>query len=652
MLKSTKWALLSGFMLVSLIVTACQGQQVEVPVTVVVRETQQVEVEVIQTQVVNQTQVVEVEVEAEAFSRPHPILGDIRVRQAIAHCTNRDELIASVYPIIEDPSVLRMDSFIPTDHWAHADGLVQYEFDPEKGMALLEEAGWTDPDATGVRTNADGDTLQLGFVTTNAAFRQTWGAVFVANMAACGITILPTYAPASWWFGDTTGLARRDYELGAFAWVGEADPPSSTLYACDQIPSPANNWEGQNGMGWCNEAASNAIKAAHNTLVQEERIEQFRIVQEEFAKDMISLPLFNRVEYLATNVNMTGFAPAAGEPYAAYYNVHEFEIPGSDTIVMGFTQEPASLWTLVEDAFVASAAYTIIGGKALTSLNYEWAANMYVEDLPTLENGGATLVSVDVADGDMVVDAGGELVELAAGVSIKDGEGNVVEYGGGGGTMQQMAVTWTMVDGITWSDGEPLKAADMQLAHDINCDPDSGSTSFFVCDRTASVEFTDTTGTVQFVPGYTPSLYYTYAWGGSEGPTWYPSHRVTSDGRTLADVPAAEWATLPEIAENPIDTGPYMITEWVKGQSMTFEANPNFYLGPAKTPNIIIKFVADTNQAVAQLLTGDVDMLDASTLGAGAEVVTVKEAADRGEVAFYVEPSATWEHIDMNLNIP
>jgi ABC-type transport system substrate-binding protein len=320
---------------------------------------------------------------------------------------------------------------------------------------------------------------------------------------------------------------------------------------------------------------------------------------------------------------------------------------------MGFTQEPASLWTYVESAFVANAAYRLIGGDGITSLNYEWAANMYVEDLPTLENGGATLEPVDVADGDMVVDANGELVELAAGVSIKDGEGNVVEYAGGGGTMQQMSVTWTMVDGITWSDGEPLKAADMQLAHDIHCDPESGAISFAICDRTAAVEFPDDqTGTVTFVPGYTPSLYYTYAWGQCEGPCWYPSHRVLSDGRTLADVPAAEWATLPEIAENPIDTGPYMITEWVKGQSMTFEANPNFYLGVAKTPNMIIKFVADTNQAVAQLLTGDVDMLDASTLGAGAEVVTVKEAADRGEVAFYVEPSATWEHIDFNLHIP
>jgi ABC-type transport system substrate-binding protein len=654
MLKSKKWALLSGFMLVSLVLAACQGQEVQVPVTVVVRETQQVEVVqtqvVVETQVVNQTQVVEVE--AEAFSRPHPILSDLRVRQAIAYCTNRDELIASVYPIVEDPSTLRMDSFIPTDHWAHADGLPSYDFDPDMGAQLLDEAGWTLGEGATVRANEAGDPLSLKFTTTNAAFRQTWGAVFVANMAACGIEIIPLYAPASWWFGDTTGLARRDFELGAFAWVGEADPPGSSLYACDQIPLPSNNWEGQNSMGWCNEAASTAIKAAHNTLIQEERVEQFAIVQQEFAKDMISLPLFNRVEYLATAADMTGFAPAAGEPYAAYYNIHELAIPGQDTIVMGFTQEPASLWTFVESAFVANAAYSLIGGRTLSSLNYEWDVNLYAEQLPTLENGDAVLESVDVADGDVIVDANGELTELAAGVSIKDGEGNVVEYTGGGTTMQQMTITWNLVDGITFSDGEPVKAADMQLAQDINCNPESGVISFFTCERTASTSFTDDSGTITLVPGYTPSLYFTVGWGGCGGPCWYPSHRVLSDGRTLADVPAAEWTTLPEIAENPVDTGPYMITEWVKGQSMTFEANPYFYLGAPATPNIIIQFVADTNQAVAQLLTGDVDMLDASTLGAGAEVVTVKEAADRGEVAFYVEPSATWEHIDFNLNIP
>jgi ABC-type transport system substrate-binding protein len=104
-------------------------------------------------------------------------------------------------------------------------------------------------------------------------------------------------------------------------------------------------------------------------------------------------------------------------------------------------------------------------------------------------------------------------------------------------------------------------------------------------------------------------------------------------------------------AEMPIGTGPYMITDWVKGQSMTFAANPYFYLGAPATPNIVIQFVADTNQAVAQLLTGEVDVLFSETLGAGEEVLAVREAADRGEVAIYILPSATWEHVDFNLFI-
>ena len=162
------------------------------------------------------------------------------------------------------------------------------------------------------------------------------------------------------------------------------------------------------------------------------------------------------------------------------------------------------------------------------------------------------------------------------------------------------------------------------------------------------------------LPGYTPPFYF------SIGPGWYPAHRKLSDGRKLADVPAKEWATLPEIAESPIGLGPYTITVWEKGVSMSFAANPNFYKGKPKTPNMTIKIVQDTNQAVAQLLTGEVDVvfgetgetLGASeahavfgeTLGAGEEVATVKAAADEGDVKIFFTPSATWEHIDFNLN--
>ncbi len=170
----------------SILLTACAAPApVEVPVTVVVKETQQVEVQipVIQTQVV--------EVEAPSYSKPHPILGDLKVRQAIAFCTNRAELIQSVYTWLpaDQQANLFMDTNIPGVSWAHYAGpeIVKYDFDAAKGMALLEEAGWTvgaDAPAGSIRSNANGDTLSLKFTTTTAAFRKTWSAVLVSRVAA------------------------------------------------------------------------------------------------------------------------------------------------------------------------------------------------------------------------------------------------------------------------------------------------------------------------------------------------------------------------------------------------------------------------------------------------------------------------------------
>jgi len=351
-------AVLSVLVLASMLLAACGTPQ-----TIV--ETQIVEVE--KTVEVVQT----VEVEAQAFTTPHPILGDPKVRQALAYCTNKLDLIKSVYPLVDEAAQqkLVMNSFIPSYQWAYAgdENITIYPFDTEKGKALLDEAGWTMNEDTGFRQNAAGDELSLKFTTTTAAFRQTWAAVFEKQMADCGVRILRFHVPASWWFGDTTGLARRDFELGAFAWVGQADPTGQTLYACDQIPSPANGWTGQNYMGWCNEAADKNIKIANNRLVQDERKAAYTIVQTEYTKDVPAIPLFNRTDTFAYAPGLVNFAPVPGELYYVY-NVDKWENPGKDTIVIGFTQEPASLFKLVEDAFVAAVPYNMIFAWNITRL--------------------------------------------------------------------------------------------------------------------------------------------------------------------------------------------------------------------------------------------------------------------------------------------
>jgi ABC-type transport system substrate-binding protein len=116
------------------LIAACGSQAAQQPIkeTVVVKET---------SAPVKETVVVEKEVVTDAsFTTPHPILGDVKVRQAIAYCTNRPELIKSVYPFLteEQQKGLLMDTFLPKNHWAAtSDGVSVYEFNPEKGIALL-----------------------------------------------------------------------------------------------------------------------------------------------------------------------------------------------------------------------------------------------------------------------------------------------------------------------------------------------------------------------------------------------------------------------------------------------------------------------------------------------------------------------------------
>jgi hypothetical protein len=63
------------------------------------------------------------------------------------------------------------------------------------------------------------------------------------------------------------------------------------------------------------------------------------------------------------------------------YNIESWELKGSDTIVMGFTQEPASLFTQNEDAFVAQAVASMIGGFFTTGLNYDFQAKLQSETI-------------------------------------------------------------------------------------------------------------------------------------------------------------------------------------------------------------------------------------------------------------------------------
>jgi ABC-type transport system substrate-binding protein len=471
-------------------------------------------------------------------------------------------------------------------------------------------------------------------------------------------------------------METREFDLVSFAWVGQVDPTGQTLYAKNQIPSDENNWEGQNYMGWANEKASKAIIAANNMLDQEKRKKEYATVQEEFTKDMVSLPLFRRAEAAATTKNLKNFKADASE-FSYVTNIHEWELPGKDTVILGFTQEPEAIWPLIDDRSVTGVIWDLLSVRAATAYNFDYqAVSLKSGKLPTIENGGAINKDVKVKEGDVVwttkattatlkakgmveVWKQGKKEEVAGKeVGLWGADGEIVNWAGKPLDMKQLSVTFVFSSGLKWAeDGKPVTEDDIKLANTVDCDRKSGATSYSGCDQLENVDVSsDTAYTITYFPGVQPPSYNVSSIGTYAGTQFtvgaYPAHRLVKyEGKEvkLADVPAKDWQKLPEVTQKPWSYGPYMLVKWDQGREMVFKANPNYYKGAPKIKNVVIKMYAgEANSAVNDLLTGNVDVVGQETLGAGDVVKRVIDEDAKGTIKTYLVTGATWEHLDIN----
>jgi peptide/nickel transport system substrate-binding protein len=80
---------------------------------------------------------------------------DVKVRQAVQHGINRDEILSTVYT----DDWLPAESFIQSNVPGASDHSDEFAYDPDQAAQLLDEAGWTEG-GDGVRTK-DGKRLEL-----------------------------------------------------------------------------------------------------------------------------------------------------------------------------------------------------------------------------------------------------------------------------------------------------------------------------------------------------------------------------------------------------------------------------------------------------------------------------------------------------------
>jgi peptide/nickel transport system substrate-binding protein len=62
--------------------------------------------------------------------------------------------------------------------------------------------------------------------------------------------------------------------------------------------------------------------------------------------------------------------------------------------------------------------------------------------------------------------------------------------------------------------------------------------------------------------------------------------------------------------EKPVGTGPYMVSEWKRGESVTFVKNPTYWGDPAKAATLVFRWSSESAARLLELQSGTVDGID------------------------------------------
>ena len=313
-------------------------------------------------------------------------------------------------------------------------------------------------------------------------------------------------------------------------------------------------------------------------------------------------------------------------------------------MVVCMAQEPQTLYTMSEGALVKSAVLEAVYDWGIDTRGYDYQA-VGIAELPSFDNGLAKKEEITVKEGDSVYDvATDEVVPLAAGVTLAQVEGDPVVYEGGGEAKTvQMTVSWTLVDGVTWEDGEPVTTDDILFAWDVASSPDTPASKYTI-ERTASYTAQDDkTWTWVSLPGYTSGTYFL-----DPVVNPLPKH-VFGEGGSRPLTPA-EMLEDAEVNRDPLSFGPFKVDEWVAGDSITLSKNPSYYRaseGLPKVDTLIYRFIGDTNQLIAQLASGECDLgtQDAAFEGS---LPLIRQFESEGIMVPQVVAGTVFEHLDFN----
>jgi peptide/nickel transport system substrate-binding protein len=239
---------------------------------------------------------------------------DKRVRQAIAHAIDKQEIIEGVLLGLGRPAV---GPYKPGTWWYKED-VKAFRFDPERAKALLAEVGWK-PNGEGL-LERDGRVFSFTIRTNQGnAVRQQTAEIIQRRLRAVGIDV--RIHVVEWAAFLNTFIRKRDFEAIILGWGLGLDPDQYEIWH-----SSKTGPEELNHISYGNPKADELLEAGRRTFDQEKRKAIYAELQDILADDqpVIFLYVPDALPVVASRVR--GIEPA---PAGIAHNFIKWYVPAS-----------------------------------------------------------------------------------------------------------------------------------------------------------------------------------------------------------------------------------------------------------------------------------------------------------------------------------
>ncbi len=250
----------------------------------------------------------------------------------------------------------------------------------------------------------------------------------------------------------------------------------------------------------------------------------------------------------------------------------------------------------------------------------------------------------------VVIDADGKWVpQLAKSIpTLENGGAKIADKGG----KKTLTAVWEIIDNAVWGDGNPVICDDFAFAIKVASSPNVGVGEKEVYTQVQKMDID---------PKNPKKCTFTYdkvKWDFYQLGTFYPLPKHLEEPvfkKFGAQKEGYEKNSIysKEPTNVGLFNGPYVISEIQLGDHVTFTPNPKFYGEATKIKKIIVKLIPNTGTLEANLRSGTIDLI--SVLGLALDQALAFDKKIKEEKLGYsvlFQPSAVYEHIDLNLDHP